>query len=292
MTVGDTRTRREARVDGARIVYAEAGSGEPVVLLHGYPESRLTWRHQFEALARTHRVIAPDWLGWGESDRPLELSYLYDEEVERVGRFLDAVRAPRASFVAHDYGGHLALGLAARHPQRFLRLLVLNSRAHRTFPWPSWLLFGFLGACARTPGLRALLEHGPNVALHRLLLGGHIRKGAFGDDQLDRYLGWMATPDGRRWFVRFWQDYALRLPDIVDGLRRFEAPAAIVWGDRDPYCPPATARDLAAILPDATLEWLPGADHFVMEERPAEVLAAIQRLLDRPVTSVRLSSHG
>ncbi|MGH7804140.1 MAG: alpha/beta fold hydrolase [Candidatus Binatia bacterium] len=289
MTITDPRARREARVDGARIVYAEAGSGEPVVFLHGYPESRLAWRHQFAALARTHRLIAPDWIGWGESDRPLELSYLYDEEVERIGRFLDVVRAPQANLVVHDYGGHLAMGLAARHPERIRRLVVLNSRAQRTFPAAPWLMFAAIGFAARTPGLRFLLERGPNAALHRLLLRGDVRRGVFDRAALDRYLGWMSTPGERRWFVRFWQDYALREPDVFDGLRRFESPTAIVWGDRDPYCPPATAEELARLLPNATLEWLPGARHFVMEERAAEVISAIERLLARPVASARVA---
>ena len=126
MTIDDPRARREVRLDGARVVYSEAGAGEPVVFLHGYPQSRLCWRHQFEALARTHRVIAADWLGWGESDRPLELSFFYDEEVARLGRFLDALGLREANVVAHDYGAHLSLGFVARHPERVTRLVVLN----------------------------------------------------------------------------------------------------------------------------------------------------------------------
>ncbi len=56
-------------------------------------------------------------------------------------------------------------------------------------------------------------------------------------------------------------------------------PTAVIWGDRDPYCPAWIARELAARSPEACLDWLPGADHYVMEERPAEVLAALERWL-------------
>src|SRR5262245_33964084 len=145
MTIDDPKVRREVTIDGAKVVYAEAGTGDPLVLLHGYPESRLHWRHQFEALAANHRVIAPDWRGWGESDRPLDLSFRYDDEVERVCRFLDAVGAPRTAIAAHDYGAHLSVGLVARHPERVTRLTLLNSRAHSTFPGAPWLMFAAIG---------------------------------------------------------------------------------------------------------------------------------------------------
>lgn len=281
--VGDARLRHEVIVDGARLVYAEAGSGEPVVLLHGYPESRLAWRKQFGELARTHRVIAPDLFGWGESGRPLNLSFTYGEEVARLGRFLDAVGAPAANIVAHDYGAHLALGLAVREPRRVLRLAVLNSRAHRTFPWPAWLLFGTIGVTARTPLLSSLLHHSPLVAIHRLMMRRFLREGSFNRDQVSNYLAWMKTPVGRTWYVLFFQDYRLAEPaDVVAGLPHVRIPAAIIWGERDPYCPAAIARDLAGLLPKATLKLLPDANHFVMEQRPTEVNTAIQALLARP----------
>jgi pimeloyl-ACP methyl ester carboxylesterase len=272
----------EVRVDGARIVYEDAGAGEPLLLLHGYPQSRLAWRHQLPALARTHRVLAPDWLGWGESERPLALSFRYDEEVRRIGRFLDAVGVPRAGIAAHDYGAHLAVGLVTREPARVARLALLNSRAHRTFPLPSWLLFAAIGVAARGPLLDRLLLAAPLEAIHRRSLAHHVRLGCFDEPLLERYLGWMATADGRRWFVRFFQDYALREPNgVFAGLGAVRVPTAVVWGDRDPYCPPWIARELAARIPDARLEWLPGAHHYVMEERPPEVLAALGRWLAR-----------
>jgi pimeloyl-ACP methyl ester carboxylesterase len=65
-------TRGETHLDGARIFFVEAGQGEPVLLLHGYPQSHLCWRDQIDALAQSHRVVAPDWLGWGEPERRLE----------------------------------------------------------------------------------------------------------------------------------------------------------------------------------------------------------------------------
>src|SRR5688500_4568944 len=104
------------------VVCQDEGQGEAVVLLHGYPQSRLAWRHQLPELARTHRVVAPDWCGWGESGRSLAASFRYEDEVARLGRLLDALSIERANLVVHDYGGLLGLGFAAAHPSRVLRL--------------------------------------------------------------------------------------------------------------------------------------------------------------------------
>jgi len=92
----------------------------------------------------------------------------------------------------------------------------------------------------------------------------------------------MTTPGGRRWFVRFFRDYALAEPrGVVEGLGTIDVPTAIIWGDRDPFCPPWIARELAERISTTCLEWISGADHYLMEERPGEVLAALERWLTR-----------
>jgi pimeloyl-ACP methyl ester carboxylesterase len=191
------------------------------VLLHGYPTNHLSWRHQTPTLAATHRVIAPDLLGWGESDRPLELRFDYESERDRIGRLLDALGIERCSLVGHDYGGFLALGYVQANPDRVRRFAILNSRAHATFV-PRWYAtFALITLIGRTPGIRAL---------------------------------------------------AARLP--LGGLNRRGLAAVVKRGHLD-------AEELAARIPGAELTMLDGTGHFVMEERPAEVTAALQRLLER-----------
>lgn len=97
---------RSVMVDGARVACWESGpsDGEPVLLLHGYPASHDCWRHQVPELSREHRVIAPDLLGWGRSDRPLGLRFDYATEVARLGRLLDALDCPSVNLAGHDYG--------------------------------------------------------------------------------------------------------------------------------------------------------------------------------------------
>src|SRR5262249_21998173 len=126
---------KSARIDGARLAYREAGSPdrEAVVLVHGYPANHLSWRHQIPVLAQSHRVLALDLIGWGESERPRSLAFDYDTEVGRLRRALDALGLDQVNLFGHDYGGFLSLGFAQRHPHRVRRLAILNSRAHGTF---------------------------------------------------------------------------------------------------------------------------------------------------------------
>jgi pimeloyl-ACP methyl ester carboxylesterase len=278
----DAGTLRELILDGVRLRYREAGAGEPLVLLHGYPQSHECWRHQIGALARTHRVIAPDWQGWGESERSLNLSCEYGAEVERIARLFDALGLETANLCGHDYGGFLGLGFLIRFPQRARRFAILNSRAHRTFPPPYYRQFWLQSFLGRWPGLRTLLMSQRIGDLHRRRLARYVRKACFDASQLERYVAWMDTPQGKRWFVHFFAGYRVQVrPELALGLASIRCPTAVIWGDRDPYCPFSTAEDLVARILDAALHRIAGADHYVMEERPAEVLQALQDWLRR-----------
>jgi pimeloyl-ACP methyl ester carboxylesterase len=83
--------RRDVVVDGARLAVFARGDGEPCLLLHGYPQSHWCWRRVVAPLAATHRVLAPDWIGWGDSERSLRVAPVYDDEVARLERLLDAL---------------------------------------------------------------------------------------------------------------------------------------------------------------------------------------------------------
>ena len=279
----DLPARKEVVVDGCRLSLVEAGRGEPVLMLHGYPQGLQTWRYQFSPLAVRFRVAAPDWFGWGQSERRFDRPARYWDEVERLGALMDALDMPVANLVVHDYLGYLGLGFAGRYPQRVRRLAVLNSRAHRTFPAASYLLFWQLCVAGRTPGLRRTAAALPLGWLHRQLLWPYLERGCFDRELMQEYIGWMDTPRGRRWLLHFFRYYELpERPELIAGLARIRCPAAIIWGDEDPYCPWSNATDLARQLPDAGLTRVAGAGHFVMEERPLEVLAALEELLERP----------
>lgn len=271
-------------VDGARLAYLEAGpvDGEPVVLVHGYPANHRCWRHQIPALAGAHRVLALDWLGWGDSQRPVDLHFDYDTEVARLGRVLDSLGLEQVNLFGHDYGGFLSLGFAQRHPGRVKRLAILNSRAQRTFVARWYATFGLLGILGRTPGLRNLTARLPLAAINRRGMAPLVKRGAIDGDLLDDYVGWMAEPAGARWLLHFFADYGVRpRPELRAALPQISCPTAVVWGRRDGYLPAAIPEELAARIPGAELTTIDDAGHFVMEESPRAVTDALLGLLER-----------
>jgi len=279
---------RTVQVDGARLAYTDHGdpSADPVVLLHGYPANHRCWRHQIPGLAEDRRVLAPDLLGWGASERRRDLRFDYDTEVARLGRVLDALGVDRCDLVGHDYGGFLALGFAQRHPHRVRRLAILNSRAHGTFV-PAWYAAFTL---AGVPGRLGLADLGarvlPLTRLNRRGMRRVLRPGAIDSATMSDYLDWMSTPEGGAWLLHFFGHY--RVParhDLADGLSRMTCPTAIIWGTREPFIPDSTPAELTSGIPDAELTLLDGAGHFVMEEAPGEVLTALRKLLRREVTA-------
>jgi pimeloyl-ACP methyl ester carboxylesterase len=270
---------RSCDLDGRRVYYIEAGAGEAVLLLHGYPQSALCWRHQLAALTDRHRVIAPDWPGFGNSDPPATLP-TYDAEVERIGQLADRLGLDRFNLIAHDYGGFLGLGYVLRHPDRVLRLALLNTRAHSIFrPW--FYRFSLAQRWLTThPASAFATRHLPVRTLHHLALGRYRKLGCFDTRIEGEYLSWMDTPAGRRTFVDFFANYHLpRVPWLATGLEQISCPTAIIWGDRDAYIPFQTARELTDRIPHATLTRLQGGDHYIMEERPDRVTSALLNLL-------------
>ncbi len=268
-------------IAGQRLRYVDVGAGEPVLLLHGYPQSHRAWRHQIGPLARTRRVVAPDWFGWGESERDPTRPCDYRSELDRLDAVADALGLAHVDVCAHDYGGLLALGWVLRRPARVRRLVLLNTRAHRDFtPGYQRLLRAQTAVMRHVPFAHAL----PWRAIVRRALRPHVTQGCFDAATLARYVAWLGTPSGRRWFVRFHTDYRVpAMPELAAGLARIACPTTIVWGTADRYCPVATAEDLARRIPGADYRPLPGVDHFVMEERPHEVTMLLEAALARPV---------
>lgn len=282
-----TQSERERTLalDGTVLAYIEHGDphAEPLVLLHGYLGSHLSWRHHIEPFADRHRVLALDWFGWGDSGRSETIACDYDSEVDRLRRVLDGLGVGACNLFAHDYGGFLALGLCQRHPERVRRLALLSSRAHRTFNATWATVFRATSAACRQPALRALLARMPLTALHRRGVARELRRGIFDEACFAHYAGWMSEhPAGGRFWTHFFSQYRVAArADLERGLPAITCPSAVIWGRDKPYLPVAIATDLAAKIPGAALTIVENTGHYVMEERPEAVLRALNDLLAR-----------
>ena len=126
--MSEIETTRIGLATGVTLKVAFGGAGEPIILLHGFPESHRTWRHILPNLAADFRVVAPDQRGFGGSDKPQEMeAYKTDRVVEDLIALADALDIGRFTLVGHDWGGAAAWLAALRHPDRVERLVIVNA---------------------------------------------------------------------------------------------------------------------------------------------------------------------
>ena len=111
---------------GSKMHYVEEGQGETIVLLHGNPTSSYLWRNIIPTLAKTHRVIAPDLIGMGKSDKP-ELDYMFQDHSKYFKAFLKAVDVKNVTLVFHDWGGAIGLDYYRGAPDNVKRLVIMEA---------------------------------------------------------------------------------------------------------------------------------------------------------------------
>lgn len=231
-------------------------AGPLVVLLHGIPGSAVDWKNVAELLARDHRVMVPDLIGFGRSPRAERIEELWaDAQAQALAPLMDEP----AVVAGHDYGGPVALTLYRARPDLFTRLILMatNGFADTPIPLPiravTWPLVG--------PIAERVLMSRPGL---RMVGRGHAD---VGDSAQAR-----AT---RRIFAAALRELPARYRPIEALLPELGVPVTVLWGDRDPFFTLEQGERLAAAIPRAELRVLNDAGHFLPAERPAEVAAAI-----------------
>lgn len=117
--------------DAGTLAYTDVGDGPPVLFLHGNPTWAYLYRHLLRGLAADHRCVAPDYLGFGRSDKPTNFSYLPHDHAAHVEALCNQLGLDDLTLVVHDWGGPIGLSFALRHPERVRRLVLFN-----TWGWP------------------------------------------------------------------------------------------------------------------------------------------------------------
>lgn len=161
-------------VEGVKLAYVDQGRGEPVVLLHGNPTWGYLYRKFIPPLARANRVIVPDHMGFGRSDKPLDPSrYRLARHIANLESLLLKLNVQNATLVMQDWGGPIGLGFAVRHPHRVKRLVILN-----TWAWviPAGTRIHPLLEQFRQPGTGEALVQGLNLFVEGFLPAGIHKK--------------------------------------------------------------------------------------------------------------------
>jgi pimeloyl-ACP methyl ester carboxylesterase len=264
---------------GTRLHVAEAGSGRPLLMLHGWPQHWWMWRRLIGPLAQTHRVLAVDLRGFGWSDAP---PGGYEPEVfaADVEGLLGAlgIEDP-VDLVGHDWGGFTGFMLCLRAPERVRRFLALNilhpfgaaSRvAGLRHGWRFWYQWP-LAAPAVVPGLHRLAGRvEPSLAW----VGG--REAGWDEEERRVFLSQFLEPDRAMAAALLYRHAAAKLiPDSVRGKwrnRRLEVPTRILFGDADRVQHPDLLRGYERSAPQMEIELVPGVGHFIVDQATALVL--------------------
>jgi pimeloyl-ACP methyl ester carboxylesterase len=269
---------------GDRIAYrdsGDAGGAETLLLVHGMSGSSATWRHIMPALAEGRRVVAPDLLGHGQSDKPRGDHSLSASAVW-LRDFLDALKIARVTVVGHSLGGGIAMQFAHQHRDRCDRVVLIGSAGLGR--GPSWML-----RALAAPGAEYLL---PAVTPRPVLTAGNAVRGWLAGAGVRSQRGaqlWSAysklsDADTRHAVLSTVRSAAdVRGQAAASALDRpqpsSQMPVLLLWGAQDRVVPVADGHAAHRVLPNSRLEVLPAAGHAPHVEVPDEVVDLIEDFL-------------
>ncbi len=268
---------RYVQVNGNRIAYRDEGEGEFLLLVHGMTGSSATWCHAIAELARDFRVVAPDLLGHGQSDKPRS-DYSLGGYAVWLRDFMDALGIARATVIGHSLGGAIALQLAYQHRQRCERLvLIASSGLEPELTWPLRAL--------SAPGAEFVL---PVVAPKPVLDAGRRIRAAMASagirhprsDGLWDLFSSLSDGATRHAFLRTLRSVVDYRGQAVMAMNRLDLaaqlPVQLIWGERDRVVPVSHGYAAHEALPGSRLTVLAGVGHVPHVEAP-ELTAGVIR---------------
>lgn len=268
--------------DGVRLNATCAGEGQrKVILLHGFPENSSSWLHQFDPLVDAgFAVIAPDLRGYGASDRPSATSaYEIQHLVEDVATIIHSEGDDRAVVVGHDWGGLIAWRLAALHPELVDKLIILNSPHPRIFAKkvrrPPQLFRSWYVLPALIPYLsEAVLSAGDFWMIRRMFRKKPAREGTFSEERIERFVDGLRPPGALTAALSYYRANVGKR-ELMGERQPITVPTLVVWGDLDPALDVGLLDGLDRYVLDLTVKRIAHAGHWVQNEAPDEVNAAI-----------------
>ena len=257
--------------------YLEAGEGDPILLLHGFPTSSHLYRNILPTLAKTHRAIALDLPGYGLSDKPLDVTYDYNFFTDVLNGFLDALGIKETNLCVHDLGGPVGLYWAIQNPGRVPKLIILNTLV---YPQTSWAVKLFLIAM-KTPGLRDFLVS-PRGLVGAMQFGV-ANKARLNREVLTPYTAPFETPAARKALIKAGSGLGIGgLAKIARELPSYQTTIRLIYGEKDRVLPDVakTMARLKRAHPEAELTPLPNCGHFLQEDDPNQVAKLIAEFLN------------
>lgn len=268
----------ENDLDGLRMHHIEEGAGDPILLLHGEPTWSYLYRKMVPPLSVHGRVIAPDFIGFGRSDKPTDIDwYTYDRHCDSLVQLIEQLDLSEITVVVQDWGGPIGLRVAMENPDRFARLVILNTGVFR--PGPNW----------PTPGFQAWRDYAvknPDLPV------GSIIQGATTTELSDAVVAGYEAPFPDASSKAGAAAFPLLVPmkegdpgtaEMVrtrEAMTQWEKPVLVAFSDSDPIFPMRAGERLAERIPGArTFVPVENASHFLQEDRGEFIADAIVEFL-------------
>ena len=264
------------------MAYLDHGEGHPVILIHGLGGSMWHWEHQQVALAQSHRIITPDLLGSGLSEKP-ELVHSPAFLLDTFRTFMDALHLQKATLIGSSMGAGIAIGMSLEHPDRVAKLVLIGGFPsnildnlqsprtrqfirHRPAPWLSKWGSRITGRWSIKLILKEIIHDEALISPMVVERAHHLRAqpGFFSAmySQLDQIPGWETT-------------FAHRITEILH-------PTLILWGEHDKIFPPSVGQTLQTTIHGSSFLVAPNCGHLAQWENPDFVNPVILRYLAEP----------
>jgi len=268
--------------DDLRMHYVDEGEGAPILCLHGAPTWAYLYRHMISPMAEAHRVVVPDFIGFGRSDKLTDIDdYSFDLHYETLRTFIDTLALTDVTLVVQDWGGLLGLAYAAREPERIARLVILNTflptgEEEKSRAFLAW---------------RRFVENTPDLPIGTIVRRGLAEPERLSDAEEAAYDAPFPTTESKAGAVA----WPLLIPmDPVDPvaevmrdtrarLAEWSKPAFELFAPGDPILGGAQGF-FRSLIPTASEQpdvWIEGAMHFLQEDAGAEIAEEIAAFVER-----------
>ncbi|QPJ63527.1 MAG: alpha/beta fold hydrolase [Candidatus Nitronauta litoralis] len=272
------------KLDSYSYHFLDEGEGDPLLMLHGNPTWSFYYRSLIRGLQHQNRCVVPDHMGCGLSDKPQNYPYTLETHIQNVETLVDHLSLDNITLVVHDWGGAIGMGFATRHPEKIKRLIIFNTAAFisNRIPWS-------IDIC-RNPLIGPFAIQGLNAFSRVALIRASKVSGRLAGKVSEGYLAPYKTPEDRIAQLRFVQDIPMTpdvksypvVQEIESSLGKFKNhPALIVWGLKD-FCFTEHFLDRwKMILPNAEVQALKKAGHYVVEDAYEDIIPNMIRFLNK-----------
>ncbi|MFB4165517.1 alpha/beta fold hydrolase [Alteribacillus sp. JSM 102045] len=251
----------KVQIGNFNMFYRSAGIGsESIILLHGIPTNSFLWIHVIPQLAQHYRVIVPDMLGYGESDRSTHENLTLPMQAQHVMALIDSLGIQRVHVVGHDLGGGVAQILAANYTERISSFVVIDGVTLSNWPLPKVVSLRYPTAPEFEPSI---------YFIERMLREGILHQKLLTPEVLAAFLTPFNHPNGGKEL----QEASLALEhhqteEVVPKLKELQMPATFLYGQYDRYLPPYWGLRLQETVPNSIFKVLPECSHYSMIDNP------------------------